>query len=767
MNIDQPSMPTASPGALQSTDPSSGPKPQASTPPPTQQDIEANFPSQEPKFEEFSVRKNAPGPPPPLVPAEPLLDNEIQQITAEEFERSIKAAEHATEGLRNLKLPRSVKDLVELLGRTLTSTKRTFHETGEIPAGEAIKIQAVSPGGHTSHGSNPPPQKRLRKSKPTKPVDLLSKKPVTRASLKQSSPPEKQSDVSQLPPLDPAQPQDRVLQESPSDAAAPIPPSSPAATNNISPNNIPIEPAPSSIHNNSNAAPDREPPPEMPNPKPAAHIPPPTPVDPELQQTPSTKEPLPTTGTNPGRDPTSTQFPSVERSDLPPGAPTPEPPNGPTNPSPDVPPNSTASSNPSQLTIIKSDDVRIEIIKIHEGIDGAKPSWQRYQTTWTSLTNLVQFWAQSMQAADPPKHEFNFQRTTCSYPSWIQTISGLAKGFLSPSHNEQWYCPDVLDFDLLAKFGNKENPPEPHISIQSKTPHPESTLVRFLYRLAHPSQPSITEWSKIVAASVELMADNLYAPPAPITDNDDQLVQGVQVLKQIEAIKNSSSSFDTPDTDPSPDNPQPAPRASSGDVLHEFRSVILDVYAAYIIFQTHALSQAPLSQTKKKAESRNRRNSARPAAGAITNSPGDSSELANVREESTRQMASYQRRQNFQPLIFFLLGGVRGLFLVSRNYRSASTSDCMSFIQAMTIIKQHSTSAHTPAEPIWKNLAAYLVTIFAPAFSNPTKISHLLKNPTRHEIAEAITVDFLNHWRDCQPTSPFLIPHSARQIPES
>ncbi|KAA1112393.1 hypothetical protein PGTUg99_017323 [Puccinia graminis f. sp. tritici] len=186
-----------------------------------------------------------------------------------------------------------------------------------------------------------------------------------------------------------------------------------------------------------------------------------------------------------------------------------------------------------------------------------------------------------MQAADPPKHEFNFERTTCSYPSWIQTISGLAKGFLSPSHNEQWYCPDVLDFDQLAKFGNKENPSEPHISIHSKTPHPESTLVRFLYWLAHPSQPSITEWSKIIAASVELMANNLYAPPAPITDNNDQLVQGVQVLKQIEAIKNSLSSFDTPDTDPSPNNPQPSPRAPSGDVLHKFRSVILDVYAAY------------------------------------------------------------------------------------------------------------------------------------------------------------------------------------------
>jgi hypothetical protein len=39
-----------------------------------------------------------------------------------------------------------------------------FHETGEIPAGEAIKIQAVSPGGHTSHGSNPPPKEQTNQA---------------------------------------------------------------------------------------------------------------------------------------------------------------------------------------------------------------------------------------------------------------------------------------------------------------------------------------------------------------------------------------------------------------------------------------------------------------------------------------------------------------------------------------------------------------------------------------------------------------------------
>ncbi|KNZ47330.1 uncharacterized protein VP01_64g6 [Puccinia sorghi] len=34
------------------------------------------------------------------------------------------------------------------------------------------------------------------------------------------------------------------------------------------------------------------------------------------------------------------------------------------------------------------------------------------------------------------------------------------------------------------------------------------------------------------------------------------------------------------------------------------------------------------------------------------------------------------------------------------------------------------------------------------------------KPPTRHKLAQAITNDFLHHWRNLQPNSPFLIPHS-------
>ncbi|WAR59658.1 hypothetical protein PtB15_11B298 [Puccinia triticina] len=91
--------------------------------------------------------------------------------------------------------------------------------------------------------------------------------------------------------------------------------------------------------------------------------------------------------------------------------------------------------------------------------------------------------AQSMHASTPSNPEFQFQCMACSYASWIKTISSLADSFLSRSTNEQWYCPDIIDFPLLATFGNKDKsiPPQSYISTAAKTPHPKSTLVRFFY----------------------------------------------------------------------------------------------------------------------------------------------------------------------------------------------------------------------------------------------------------------------------------------------
>ncbi|KAA1087588.1 hypothetical protein PGT21_034063 [Puccinia graminis f. sp. tritici] len=229
-------------------------------------------------------------------------------------------------------------------------------------------------------------------------------------------------------------------------------------------------------------------------------------------------------------------------------------------------------------------DLRIELIKLHQASDGVKPNWQKYQNTSNSLSNLVQFRALSMGNLSPHSPDFHFQRTACSYSSWIKTISSLAPDFLGPSTNEQWYCPDVIDLPLLARFANPDGSLQPHqfISPLVKTPHPESTLVRFLFRLQNPPASSVSDWAKIIAASVELMADNLYKPPPPETaEDDDETIQGVQVLQYLEKLKNSSSTFDTSNEDTSGSQSQVIERSHSVDVLHDFRNLIIDVFMAY------------------------------------------------------------------------------------------------------------------------------------------------------------------------------------------
>ncbi|EFP92550.1 uncharacterized protein PGTG_18548 [Puccinia graminis f. sp. tritici CRL 75-36-700-3] len=159
------------------------------TPPPTDTVLAKNFQSvpplsapsvRPPSFQEFALKANEPSSSAPLIPAEPILDTEIQQITAEEFNRNMMAAEQATRGLRNLKLPRSLKEQVESLEKSLVRTKRTWEETGEIPDDEAIKIHqgaTAAPSSSTPNFKKNPPRKRGKRNPATKPADLLNQHP--------------------------------------------------------------------------------------------------------------------------------------------------------------------------------------------------------------------------------------------------------------------------------------------------------------------------------------------------------------------------------------------------------------------------------------------------------------------------------------------------------------------------------------------------------------------------------------------------------------
>ena len=349
-----------------------------------------------------------------------------------------------------------------------------------------------------------------------------------------------------------------------------------------------------------------------------------------------------------------------------------------------------------------------------------------------------------------------------------------APDFLSPSSNDLWNCPNIVDFTLLTKSLEleKSGSTEPFIPTTAKLTHLETTLVCFLGRLQHPTPTVMSEWAKLIASSVEIMAFNLHAPRPPQPHQDDDLVtQGVQALRYYENMKKTLASFHTATNntlDTVATSTQAFQRSHATDVLKDFTSLIIDVCAGYVIFQTHALSDCPMTNAKLKRKSRQQ------AALAPTNNPSASSAVTTqtseaalqICQESTKKLQTYQGKQNFQPLVYFLFGGVRGLFLSSKNTQTAPVSECMLFMQAMAVIHEHSKVDQTPEEKIWNNLSAYLVKLLRPSFQSPGKIVPIQQKPDPHHLAKAITIDFLDHWKIQQPTSPFLIPEATQQITE-
>ncbi|KAI7960275.1 hypothetical protein MJO29_005343 [Puccinia striiformis f. sp. tritici] len=68
-----------------------------------------------------------------------------------------------------------------------------------------------------------------------------------------------------------------------------------------------------------------------------------------------------------------------------------------------------------------------------------------------------------------------------------------------------------------------------------------------------------------------------------------------------------------------------------------------------------------------------------------------------------------------------------------------------------------------PEESIWNNLLAYVGQIFQSAFRSPRKILPIQQKPDLHDLENAITVDFLNHWKLNEPTTTqFEIPKESR-----
>ncbi|WAR60243.1 hypothetical protein PtB15_9B180 [Puccinia triticina] len=380
-----------------------------------------------------------------------------------------------------------------------------------------------------------------------------------------------------------------------------------------------------------------------------------------------------------------------------------------------------------QLTIIKSNQIRTQLHLISKEFSVTRPSWSKYVATWEALAPLLNNCARACQYPPPAPDPICLQRTACSYATWIQTIHSLGDKFLTYLKNEQWYCLDLVEFPLLTSFGQKDDSLRPALFIPTtiKSDHPESALVCCLYQLHSCPQHITSDWARIVATSVKLMADNLFNPP-PVRPNptDDQITRGVQALLYLDTLKNSSSSFDQT-SDQSEPGQQQTQRMHSVDVLHDFRNVIIDVLMAYIILQTHSLSEAPLKAAKKKATKRANQISPSNSNQTVSDVNASLSAINTAPPDATQTLQKYQKKKKTSSLLY--------------------TSSLAEF---------KGSSSHQGTTGLLESPPS------------PDKICSvdLVKVPSRFELAEAITNDFINQWNTLNPTSPFLIPQTPGPI---
>ncbi|KAI8446340.1 hypothetical protein BY996DRAFT_6422695 [Phakopsora pachyrhizi] len=251
-------------------------------------------------------------------------------------------------------------------------------------------------------------------------------------------------------------------------------------------------------------------------------------------------------GTSPNVDLVSTQALTAEIIRVPEDSQTGSAPNEETNKHVENPllGQSTINTINSNITIILDCNLKIQLYKSFSFFQTGRASQAKYLEAWKSITKFVTRHATNLPPTTNSLENFAFNPGTCSYQTWLKNIVDLGKEVLKPSSTEPWFRPEIIDFDLLESFNNHENTlqPKDYISITAKSSHPETNLVRFLYSLRFTSQTSIQSWARIVAASIETVANELHQPAAPKAHQPiSNLNAHLETIKWLESFKKDKS----------------------------------------------------------------------------------------------------------------------------------------------------------------------------------------------------------------------------------
>ncbi|MBW0569233.1 hypothetical protein O181_108948 [Austropuccinia psidii MF-1] len=124
-------------------------------------------------------------------------------------------------------------------------------------------------------------------------------------------------------------------------------------------------------------------------------------------------------------------------------------------------------------------------------------------------------------------------------------------------------------------------------------------------------------------------------------------------------------------------------------------------------------------------------------------------------ETAKRKLVEYHSHHNFLPFVYYLILGVKGLFTAQKDHRNFSISNAMLILCSFHLIHQH-VKPPPPEELVWKNLSFLLKSFFSKGMKPFTDVQLVLP-PSRHQLAQYLTSDFLNQW-EAQATVTSLLP---------
>jgi hypothetical protein len=164
---------------------------------------------------------------------------------------------------------------------------------------------------------------------------------------------------------------------------------------------------------------------------------------------------------------------------------------------------------------------------------------------------------------------------------------------------------------------------------------------------------------------------------------------------------------------------------STDDSLDDLRKIIIDLMMSYTIIQAHIDEQ--FNPQKKKRSQKT------------------SSDTTTVQKsDQHNSLSTIESKHNYCPFVYYIFGGVRGLFNATRDRRQYTISDCLEIICLFHEIYKVSNSNSSASEKIWLNLGTYIRKIMSSVQDFSHDVSKFIC-PTRHMLAKCIAHDYINY----------------------